>query len=598
MFSFIISLFVLSVMFSIISLATLLFRRVFLKEREGLMYPFWVVILLISVVPLLATILPSGAHVSPDANPVHHDVQIDATDRTQNESLPKNNEQQSGSEIATEQAPAAVTVGNTLGENSTVVIKLRRLLAASTEYVEHIAFVAFVFWAAGAFFVFGRSMIHLSATKKSIRRNSRVCTDERISRTVRELRERMHIKRSIRLRIFNEQMPASPCVVGLFRPTLYVEPGCKVMSDTELYCVLTHELTHLRRFDMLIRLLSIFVSSVHWFNPCAKLVRKALHEDCELSCDYNVLRAYGSAVRGIYMGAILNFAEKYTERSGLLLRDGVSGGLFATVPSEPSFIKKRYANMKKFKENRILLAVTVIFILTCVLVNSLAVGACASITVGTLGKAIDLSPSVEAMVRAYHNLGSDDYIMPAMLDEITSVKIVGYELVIDENAGDARTLVRFAVNGSEQFTAVIPERMQTNHFAMTASKVKASVLDGNSMADDYSRFCAYYNLIDINAENLNDKYRDQLRSRFTDIDLYGTYYVLDPSASEREISVLHEILARAGILEAWTISGGEFDLSSFAYFESLEYIELAGVSPAEGTVPEGVRIMLSTPSEE
>lgn len=121
-------------------------------------------------------------------------------------------------------------------------------------------------------------------------------------------------------------------------------------------------------------------------------------------------------------------------------------------------------------------------------------------------------------------------------------------------------------------------------------------MNGTGMADDYSRFCAYYNLIDIGADNLNEQYRDQLRSRFTDIDVYGAYYVLDPSASEREISVLHEILARTGILEAWSISGGEFDLSSFAYFESLEYIELSGVSPAEGTAPEGIRIMLVTPS--
>lgn len=58
----------------------------------------------------------------------------------------------------------------------------------------------------------------------------------------------------------------TPCLVGLFRPTIYVTPQA-AEDETELRHVLVHEETHLRHGDNLWSLLRCLCVAVHWFNP-------------------------------------------------------------------------------------------------------------------------------------------------------------------------------------------------------------------------------------------------------------------------------------------------------------------------------------------
>ena len=52
MFGFVLSLVVLSITFSLLSGAAFLWRRTVLRGREGLMCPIWIIVLVVSVVPL------------------------------------------------------------------------------------------------------------------------------------------------------------------------------------------------------------------------------------------------------------------------------------------------------------------------------------------------------------------------------------------------------------------------------------------------------------------------------------------------------------------------------------------------------------------
>lgn len=83
------------------------------------------------------------------------------------------------------------------------------------------------------------------------------------------------------------QVPG-PLLLGVLRPTIVLPPG--VEDGDRLWDILSHELTHARRHDLLYKWAAAGITSLHWFNPAMVLVRRAIARCCELSCDEAVVR--------------------------------------------------------------------------------------------------------------------------------------------------------------------------------------------------------------------------------------------------------------------------------------------------------------------
>ena len=75
----------------------------------------------------------------------------------------------------------------------------------------------------------------------------------------------------------------TPAVTGLFRPTLLLPHEGYELS--ELRYILRHELCHLKRHDMLLKLVLLAANAMHWFNPVVYLMLRQADEDIELACD-------------------------------------------------------------------------------------------------------------------------------------------------------------------------------------------------------------------------------------------------------------------------------------------------------------------------
>lgn len=95
----------------------------------------------------------------------------------------------------------------------------------------------------------------------------------------------------------------APLMVGLFHPTLLL-PDYE-MTAKSLKFILLHELTHYRRRDLLYKWFSMFVCTVHWFNPLVYIVLKQIDEECEISCDLSVARNLDRQEQKEYMHTIL-----------------------------------------------------------------------------------------------------------------------------------------------------------------------------------------------------------------------------------------------------------------------------------------------------
>lgn len=125
---------------------------------------------------------------------------------------------------------------------------------------------------------------------------------------------------------------ASPIIVGLFRPVLYLPDS----SDEKLKYVFIHETIHQNRRDLIIKWLAVLASVIHWFNPFSYIVLRQIDTECELSCDFEATKKLSAAERKEYMQAILAFAELNTAGSPLIAQFG----------SDKQLLKRRFSLIK------------------------------------------------------------------------------------------------------------------------------------------------------------------------------------------------------------------------------------------------------------
>ena len=115
------------------------------------------------------------------------------------------------------------------------------------------------------------------------------------------------LKRKLRLR----SLPglASPLTYGVLRPVILLPEGLDLRSEETAFA-LEHEYIHVRRLDVLWKLLLMAAAAVHWFNPFVWLMWFLANRDLELSCDEEVLRRSDADRRGGYARALLAMEEK------------------------------------------------------------------------------------------------------------------------------------------------------------------------------------------------------------------------------------------------------------------------------------------------
>ncbi len=99
-----------------------------------------------------------------------------------------------------------------------------------------------------------------------------------------------------------------PMLAGLFSPVLLL-PEEPLDLQSLRYSIL-HELTHLRRRDIWLKTLALWVRAVHWFDPLVWLMAGAIERDTELACDEAALSQLPQAEHAAYGRTILAAAQR------------------------------------------------------------------------------------------------------------------------------------------------------------------------------------------------------------------------------------------------------------------------------------------------
>lgn len=131
--------------------------------------------------------------------------------------------------------------------------------------------------------------------------------------------------------------------IGYVRPIIFVPLKCEREA---LRMILRHELIHVDRGDLLVKLLMELVCCLHWFNPVVYVLERHLDVICELSCDEAVVRGYGKAERALYARIVTEGMRESNRKTGL--RNEFAGSKSKAVErTEKIMIEKKVKAWKK-----------------------------------------------------------------------------------------------------------------------------------------------------------------------------------------------------------------------------------------------------------
>lgn len=127
----------------------------------------------------------------------------------------------------------------------------------------------------------------------------------------------------------------SPLLLGVLRPILLLPAG--KLTEEQLKNVLSHEMTHLKRNDMLVKWFVVLIKSIHWFNPFVYVIDRQIEQECEISCDITATGHMSGEEKKAYADTILMFLMGQKKREFSL-----SMGMAGTK----GLLKKRFLRMK------------------------------------------------------------------------------------------------------------------------------------------------------------------------------------------------------------------------------------------------------------
>ena len=138
--------------------------------------------------------------------------------------------------------------------------------------------------------------------------------DESIQTEVSDLSRRLGIEPpQVKVANSGTRLP-SPAAFGLWRPIILLpEALASQWTAPEREPLLVHELSHLRRRDLWINSLQLFVQTLYFFHPLVWFANRRLRVARELACDEEVVRFYGAASNR-YARALLRAARTENNR--------------------------------------------------------------------------------------------------------------------------------------------------------------------------------------------------------------------------------------------------------------------------------------------
>ncbi|MCI8285572.1 MAG: hypothetical protein HFE90_09985 [Firmicutes bacterium] len=173
--------------------------------------------------------------------------------------------------------------------------------------------LAFI-WLSGVFVYFIQHIKRYILYKRTVRRFSEKIEDEGIKNILEEEKSRLNISKKLSIRVLG--FIDTPTLAGILKPEI-VLPHTDYTED-ELRLILRHELIHFKRKDICYQFVILIFVSLHWFNPMAHIMARAVEIDGETSCDEKTLRGKEYEEKLFYGEMLLKFLKTETQKKSYM----------------------------------------------------------------------------------------------------------------------------------------------------------------------------------------------------------------------------------------------------------------------------------------
>ena len=342
-----------SIMGSVVVLATILFRFLLRKRSKRFIMILWAVVAVRLLLPInIQSVISIFNYI-----PLHTDA---ITTQIQEAKVFEGARvDTSAAEIAAEKTPVDIVVNEAADEHQKVTATAvqNSIVRTAPDVKEILATIWFAGFAAVASYTVIRFVLLKIKLKDAVKIGRNVYESDKVR---------------------------SPFVFGLFVPKIYLP---EVLDNTEREYILMHERMHIRHGDWIGKILGVVIVAVHWFNPFVWLSYALFEQDIEMSCDESTVSKMTSELRQAYAISIVNYAKKSNNKRYLVTPLGFSNSGFCKA--EVTHRVKNIISFKKgSKATSVLLTVTLLFV----------------------GAALGLNSKPVAAAEEYLSLTNDDFV--------------------------------------------------------------------------------------------------------------------------------------------------------------------------------------------
>jgi|GEM_PF-2756420 beta-lactamase regulating signal transducer with metallopeptidase domain len=167
-------------------------------------------------------------------------------------------------------------------------------------------------WSLGAGLLAMLMTVNVARTIRFCRRSMPIRNDV-WCRLLTELSQRLRLRQAVSLREHTE--PIVPLTCGVLRPIVLLPPIAHKWDEPLQRTVLTHELAHVKRRDVIFQFIGRLACTLYWFHPLAWYALRKLRQEGEQACDDAVVHSGEKA--SDYAAQLLRVAELCCAPRGL-----------------------------------------------------------------------------------------------------------------------------------------------------------------------------------------------------------------------------------------------------------------------------------------
>ena len=118
-----------------------------------------------------------------------------------------------------------------------------------------------------------------------------------------------------KIELCSAQSISQPCTVGIWKRSILIpEDLLNILTESEIIIILGHELTHIRKNHVALKVLMFVLSSLNWFHPVLHMLKSSLNEWIEISCDEDLTETANGKSREAYANMLVKLSSTVTEQ--------------------------------------------------------------------------------------------------------------------------------------------------------------------------------------------------------------------------------------------------------------------------------------------